>query len=432
MKVAYVSLSPKADGGELGELQLPSYGVHRIVAATMALQQEMSIDVRYLDYARLGKVGLQQKLDDFVPDVVGFSIYVWSTAKLVDAARRLKSAHPETFIIFGGPSARTSVFDLAPYREAHTYLDAVAEGDGEALVQQLLRSGDLTREGLVRIGGLALPNTDGTWLKTGAAPYMAMDKIDSPYQQGLMPHGAVAYLETFRGCPLACRFCEWGVARPARDVFSTDYIKREIDAFERLDAPAVFLLDAGLNLNAAAFRNLSAANAQTSHLKNALFWAEIYPSTVRPKHLEFLEDIGTAYLGVGLQSQDQAVLDAHDRKIDQTRFEPAVRDLARVAGGIEIQVIFGLPGETPEGFLRTLDFALSMPGKVRAYHCLVLPDALLTRSRPEWDVKFDPVNLAMTSNANWSADDIRRMRCHLEKLARQHSGSAGTFWWSFK
>ncbi|MEO1641279.1 MAG: radical SAM protein [Pseudomonadota bacterium] len=430
--MAFVSLSPAPDGDELGPLELPSYGVHRIIAAANALKDEMDLDVRFFDYGKLGRVGTTRALEEFAPDLIGFSIYVWSTAKLVALARSIKAKRPETFIIFGGPSARSSVFDLAPYAGAHTYLDAVAEGDGEVLIQRIICAPDRSPAALKKIGGLALPNPDGTWAKTGPAPSCAMDDIASPYQQGLMPQGAVAYLETYRGCPLACRFCEWGAVRPARDVFSEDYIAREIDAFEELEAPAVFLLDAGLNLNAQAFRNLSAANKRTQHLKNTLFWAEIYPSTIRPKHLEFLEDIGSAYLGIGLQSQDQAVLDAHDRKIDQTRFEPSVRDLATVAPNIEIQIIFGLPGETPEGFLRTLDFALSMPGGVRAYHCLVLPDALLTRSRPEWDVKFDPVTMAMTSNSDWSEQDIRKMRAHLDRLAAQHNGSSGTYWWSFK
>jgi radical SAM superfamily enzyme YgiQ (UPF0313 family) len=431
-KVAFVSLSPDPDGGELGPLELPSYGVHRILASVHTMKAEMDIDVQYFDYARLGKVGLTNALAAFAPDIVGFSMYVWSTMPLIGAARRLKMASPETFVIFGGPSARSDVFDLEPYRGAHTYLDAVAEGDGEVLIQQIIRMPDRSPANLAKIGGLALPKADGKWTKTGFAPSVPMDEIASPYQQNLMPHGAVAYLETYRGCPLSCRFCEWGAVRPAKDVFSADYIAAEINSFEKLEAPAVFLLDAGLNLNASAFRNLVAANDQTKHLKDAMFWAEIYPSTVRPKHLEFLENIGTSYLGIGLQSTDQAVLDAHDRKIDQTRFEPAVRDLAKVAHNMEIQIIFGLPGETPEGFLRTLDFALSMPGGVRAYHCLVLPDALLSRSRPEWDIKFDPINFAMTSNAQWSQDDIRNMRTKLDQMSKQHNGSSGTFWWSFK
>lgn len=432
MRIALVSFSPSPDGDELRQLELPSYGVRRVMAAAQALSEELDLAVEYFDLAQLGPIRTLNALDTFQPDIVGFSVYVWSMPKLIELARRIKRSRPETCVLFGGPSARKSMFRLKPYRDAHLYLDALCEGDGEVVIQEVLRAPERSRAGLARIGGLALPNPDGSWQETGPAGRMRMDDIPSPYQQNLMPRGAVAYLETYRGCPLACRFCEWGKSRPSRDVFSTDYIAAEIDAFERLEAPAVFLLDAGLNLNAAAFRNLAEANARTRHLRQALFWAEIYPSTVRPAHLDFLEQIGTAYLGVGLQSMDQKVLEAHDRKIDQSRFEPSIRDLAKVASGLEIQIIFGLPGETPEGFLRTLDFALSMPGGVRAYHCLVLPDALLSRSRPEWKVRFNPETMAMVSNSHWSEADIRNMRVHLDRLSAQHGGSSGTYWWSFK
>jgi len=33
-----------------------------------------------------------------------------------------------------------------------------------------------------------------------------LDGIASPFQLGLMPATGVVYLETFRGCPLSCRF----------------------------------------------------------------------------------------------------------------------------------------------------------------------------------------------------------------------------------
>lgn len=431
-RVAFVSSSPKPDGDELGNLELPSYGVRRVTAAANALSNEIDIDVRHFDLSDYSENKLLEELHNFAPHIIGFSVYVWSLPQLVQMARQIKKRHEDICIIFGGPSARTSVFRLKPFQKPHEYLDAICEGDGEAIIQNIMREPNFRRSTLIRVRGLALPNPDGSWHQTGPATQLSMSDIPSPYQQGLMPKGAVAYLETYRGCPLSCRFCEWGAVRPARDVFPTDYISAEIDAFESLEAPAVFLLDAGLNLNATAFRNLAEANARTKHLKNALFWAEIYPSSVRSKHLEFLENIGTAYLGVGLQSMDQAVLDAHDRKIDQSRFEPSVRELSKVASGLEIQIIFGLPGETPTGFLQTLDFALSLPGSVRVYHCLVLPDALLTRSKPEWNVRFNPKDMTMISNSHWREVDIKNMRSYLNTLAQQHNGTSGAYWWSFK
>jgi radical SAM superfamily enzyme YgiQ (UPF0313 family) len=229
---------------------------------------------------------------------------------------------------------------------------------------------------------------------------------------------------------MSCRFCEWGKSGKERAIFSADYIAQELRAFEKLAAPAVFLLDAGLNLNIRGFRNLREAHRQTGFLKNTLFWAEVYPSVIREEHFEFLHEIGPAYLGVGMQSMDPAVLTLHQRPTDSPRFEQLVRALAEVTN-IELQIICALPGDTPEGFRRTLEYALSLPASLRVYHCLVLPDALMTRALPGWNMRFDPRNLAMISCEGWSEDAIQTTRGELNSLARARDGRMGEYWWSF-
>jgi radical SAM superfamily enzyme YgiQ (UPF0313 family) len=254
--------------------------------------------------------------------------------------------------------------------------------------------------------------------------------LPSPFQLGLMPAGAVAYIETYRGCPMSCRFCEWGKSGKERAVFSADYIARELRMMEKLKAPAVFLLDAGLNLNIRGFRNLREAHRQTGFLKSTLFWAEVYPTVIRDEHVDFLREIGPAYLGVGLQSMDQNVLKLHQRPSETPRFEQVVRDLAAVTN-IELQIIFALPGDTPEGFRRTLDYALSLPASLRVYHCLVLPDALMTRGLKSFDMRFDPRNLAMISCNGWSEEIIKKTRAELDQLTKIRRGRKGEYWWSF-
>ncbi len=333
-------------------------------------------------------------------------------------------------IVFGGPSARSALFDLPYYRTPATYLDALVEGDGEIVFRDIARLAALTRSGLETIRGVTLPDGHGWRRSTRLIDEGELDLLPSPFELELMPVDSVAYLETFRGCPLSCRFCEWGAHDRTKGLFSVDTIRREMLAFGRARASTVFLLDAGLNLNMRAFRNLRQAASETGALKNVPFWAEIYPSAIRDEHLEFLSEIGPAYLGVGLQSMDPEVLRLHQRPTDSPRFETAVRRLAAVTN-IELQIIFGLPGDTPDGFRRTLDYALSLPASVRAYHCLVLPDALMTRGLAEWNMVFDPRTLAMTSCLGWSAQAIRAMRAELTQKVRLAGGKAGTFWWSF-
>ncbi len=429
-RIALVCLTPQSDADEHGPLQLPSYGIRRIQAAVIGDPERPDHQVRLFDLGREDVAAYVEQVLAFEPDLVGISVYIWSTDAMVAVARAIRRRRPGCVIVFGGPSARSALFDLPYYRDPTAYLDALVEGDGEVVFRAIARLPELDRGALATISGLTL-RLDGGWLRTRPAPDpIDLDTLPSPFQLGLMPDRAVAYLETFRGCPLSCRFCEWGTHDRERGLFSAGYIANEMRAFARLRPPAVFLLDAGLNLNMRAFRNLRQAAAETGVLKDVLFWAEVYPAAIRPEHLDFLSEVGPAYLGVGLQSMDPAILKLHQRPTDSPRFESAVRQLATVTT-IELQIIFGLPGDTPDGFRRTLDYALSLPASVRAYHCLVLPDALMTRGLPEWDMVYDPRTLAMTSCLGWPARDIAAMRAELTRRVGMAGGRAGQFWWSF-
>jgi len=428
-RIALVCMTPTLDAGERDGYELPSFGVRKIQAALLSDPAHPGHTVRLIDFGRAAVAGYVEEILDFEPDLIGFSIYIWSSPTLVEVARRIRRRRPGCVIVFGGPSARTSVFDLDFYRDPSDYLDAIVEHDGELIFREIASLPDLSRESLRATPGVTTRGGGG-WTKTPKRPGVVdLNLTPSPNQMSLMPKNSVGYLETYRGCPLSCRFCEWGISEQSKVVFSADYIEREIRAFERWGTPSVYLLDAGLNLNMRAFRNLREATRRTGFLRKAEFSAEIYPSAIRDEHLEFLGEIGAGYLGVGLQSMDPAVLRLHQRPTESPRFEKSVRDLATVAH-LEIQIIFGLPGDTPEGFRRTLDYALSMPASVRAFHCLVLPDALLTRGLPGWNMVFDERELSMTSCLGWSEDDILSMRQHMERLSVSRGGKSGHFWWS--
>jgi radical SAM superfamily enzyme YgiQ (UPF0313 family) len=429
-RIALVCMTPVTDANELGDARLPSYGIRRILAAIAADPELEGSRITMIDFGRSDARAYVDAITAIEPDLVGFSIYVWSTPCMVDVAREVKRRLPRCTIVFGGPSARTALFELPPYAEPHTYLDAVVSSDGEFTFREIAHLPELSRSGLESVQGLDLPDPSG-WTRTGSrAPLLQLDDISSPFQLGLMSRGTVAYLETFRGCPLSCSFCEWGATEGSKAVFSTDYLVRELEAFAELGAPAVFLLDAGLNLNARGFRNLCEAEARVGFLKSIKFWCEIYPTLLRDEHIEFLTAIGPSYLGVGLQSLDPDVLKAHERPFDRHRFEANVPRLASLSN-VELQIIFGLPGDSPDGFRRTLEYARSFSVGVRAYHCLVLPDALMTRGRPEWDIQFDPLNLTMISCRGWAVDDFQEMRGDLTREALASGGAAGNFWWFF-
>src|SRR5205085_6128833 len=176
-RIALVCMTPEPDTNELGHLDLPSYGIRRILASVVADPQLASAKAALVDHKRPDVEAYVETLVSFEPDLVGFSIYVWSTPCLVEVARRLKQRRPQCTIVFGGPSARTPLFDLPPYANAQTYLDAVVSTEGEAVFREIARLPELTRAALRSVPGLHLP-ASGVWMQTGhRSPTQDLDAI---------------------------------------------------------------------------------------------------------------------------------------------------------------------------------------------------------------------------------------------------------------
>jgi len=435
-RIALVCMTPEVDAQERSET-LPSYGIHRIQAAIVANPAFANTEVRIIDLGSEDDDSYVQELLRFRPQLIGYSLFVWSTNCLVKVARNLRKLDPSVVQVFGGPSARCALLDLTPYAPAYQYADCLVIRDGEEAFNQIAMSlnelQDRTRtiKALESIGGVEIPTPIGWYRSALPVGLGKMDHLPSPYQMGLMRYGAFGYLETFRGCPMSCRFCEWGMADVSQGCFSEDYLTRELEALAGFAPQAVFDVDSGLNLNAQAFRNLANAEKKVGVLKKTGLWCEIYPSKIKPEHLEFLADCGPTYLGVGLQSIQPTVLKNLNRPFGKENFENAIAQLQGVVESIEIQIIFGLPTDTPAGFKETLAFARSQGVGVRVYHCLVLPDALLTRGKPEWNMEFCHQTLSMQSCVGWSQSDILQMRHFLNEEIQKCGGKAGQFWWSF-
>ena len=182
-RIALVCMTPRPDADELSNLRLPSYGVRRVQAAIMSDRDNPGHKVALIDLGREDVAGYVREISAFDPDLVGFSIFVWSTPTLVAVAREIKRRRPACLIVFGGPSARTALFDLNYYRSAADYLDVVVEGDGEIVFRDVAALPDLSRASLERLPGLTLP-ANGGWLRTAKrTEQVDLNTIASPFNR---------------------------------------------------------------------------------------------------------------------------------------------------------------------------------------------------------------------------------------------------------
>ncbi|MCC6848799.1 MAG: radical SAM protein [Deltaproteobacteria bacterium] len=425
-RVALVCRTPGLDFPNVQD-DLPSYGVRRIHASIISDPRLQDAVVQTFDTVKPDVDDILDRILAFDPDIVGFSAYVWSLPCFLEVARRLRAESPDCTILFGGPSARPEMFGIDPYKGGVDIIDALAIQHAEETVRDVVLS-DRSPDALARIAGLAVAR-DGTWHVTPGRSSGNLELLASPAQLGLIPRGAWHYLETYRGCPMSCSFCQWGRAQAPKDVLSMERIAAELAAFAANDAFGVVHLDAGLTLNERAFRNFSAAEREVGFLAKSRLSCEVYPAHLTAAHVEFLQSIGCSYIGVGLQSYNEEVLSKVDRVAKPESFDTIVRRLVAAVGNVAVEIILGLPGDSIESFKQTTERALALGADVHAFHCLVLPDAFLTRAPAEFALDFDPVTLKVKSCLGWTADQIQEARDWIRNLSGDMAGTIGDQEW---
>ena len=402
----------------------------RMVEATLRASRLDGLEVRAWDLTERDIDGLVAELLGYDPDVIGLSMYLWSFDFLLAVAARLKADDPARVVVLGGPSARPSMLGLPPFRSAWQRIDALAVGEGEETFVDVVALADRSPEGLASVAGLAVPAGDGTWRETATRPLGDLDQLPSPYVMELVPHGGLGVLQTYRGCPFTCSFCEWGVLESPKRVRASEGLVTEFDAMARTEVGGALLVDAGLNLNSRAFANLEASVERSGFLASRHLICEVYPARVRERHIEFLRGIGQALVGVGLQSFDNDVLAHVERSYDESRFDDNVHQLTEVAA-VAVEIILGLPGDSPEQFHRTFERARRLPCAVRVYHCVVLPSALMVRAPAHYRMDYDPHSLKMRSCLGWTESALAHECDRLTRLAAREGGKSGQFFWIF-
>ncbi len=425
-RVALIARYPERDPAM--PVFISNHGM-RMVEASLRTAAPEGLELRTWDLFDSTVEDLVCDVLAFDPDVVGFSAYIWSFPFFVEVARRIKEDDPGRLIVFGGPSARPSMLGQPPFRAARGWIDALVINDGELTFKEIVSSDDRSPRALMQVQGLALPAHEG-WMETPARPAVDLNEMPSPYAMDLVPHGGLAVLQTYRGCPFTCSFCEWGTLESPRRVRGVDELRLEFDGMSRQDVDGAILVDAGLNLNPHSFRNLRQAVDEHDFFRHRHFICEVYPAKVKKEHIAFLGSIGQALVGIGLQSFDNEVLAHVERSYDEARFEQTMYDLKSVSA-VAVEIILGLPGDSPENFRKSLERARGLPCALRVYHCVVLPSALMVRAPADYVMVYDPVNLKMRSCLGWTEAQLQAECDFVTRAATRDGGRSGEFFWIF-
>ncbi len=146
------------------------------------------------------------------PAVFCFSCYVWNTEYNCEIARLVKERYPDCLTVFGGHNIPDS---SGEFLEQNGFADLTVFGEGERPFRDILLA-LLGKKQFGEINGIAYRENGAIRLNPPAAPG-DLSGYPSPYEMGFFDGILQKYpdtdfsaiLETNRGCPYHCAFCDW-------------------------------------------------------------------------------------------------------------------------------------------------------------------------------------------------------------------------------
>ena len=300
--------------------------------------------------------------------IVGFSTYVWNKNYNYSLARRVKKINPDCMIFFGGPEmpiTKSDIFKKSPF------IDVVIKSEGEIILRQLLDaiSNNMPWDD---IKGLLI-NRDEVAVDTGNGDRIGnLEDLPSPYLTGVFDKIMSevtdvewnATVETNRGCPYACTFCDWGSLTYNKvKKFNLEKVFEELEWIGQKGCGFVTITDANFGMfverdNAIADKLIEVQAKYGCPNSFSMSWAKDQKPEVFDIVFKLIKNPKfNQGLTVSVQSMDLDVLENIKRKnLSQHKIENifAICDKNNVP--VYTEIILGLPGETvsswKEGFYK--------------------------------------------------------------------------------
>lgn len=290
---------------------------------------------------------IDQLVDTITTNAIfAFSNYIWNWEYNNALAKAIKEKFPFSRIIFGGPQVTNRPLETGFFKK-YPYVDSIMLGEGEIGFEQLLI--DLHNNKTKKI--------------YRASRIDNLESIPSPYTSGFFdniikenPNATwSSILETNRGCPYACTFCDWGSLTYSKvKKITLDRVFEEIEWMGKNNVDLIALTDANFGIFKERDFAIAEKICQIKKTYNAPNNISISYAKNSNQNVVNMVELFTHHnlsrgMTVSFQSLDDGVLDSIKRKnMDINRAAEIFQLLEEKQLNYYSELILGLPEETLE------------------------------------------------------------------------------------
>lgn len=374
-----------------------------------------------------------------------FSNYLWNYEQNLELSRRIKARRPDAVTIHGGANTPAYPAACEEFLRLETHVDFVVRGEGETALVDLLRAlaaGEEHRSELPSASTLI----DGRFVQFPVRERSRdLDDFPSPYTTGVFdpldPATFVsATIETNRGCPYGCTFCDWGAATLQKiRTFSLERVRADIAWVAEHRLPGMWIADANFGIlprDVEVAKILAESKRRTGYPKRLTVQ---YSKNTHKHMLEILEiffDVGLIAHGiVSIQTRDRKTLEVVRRtNIKTDEYDKLKAEFQKRGLPLATQLMFGMPGATLASFEDDLRHYFDEPIEPQIYRTMMLAnspmaeptyreafkikwreDGLLTSTSTMNEEEFEAAEvIARTFNAVQTYGILRYLLCFLQ------------------
>jgi radical SAM superfamily enzyme YgiQ (UPF0313 family) len=326
----------------------------------------------------------REKLDAVIsgmeePFLAGFSCCVWNFEYNKALAKKLKTAFPECLIVFGGHN----IPEGSSLLEEEDYIDVLVHGEGEEPFLELLKA--LPKANLPTVPNIAY-REHSSIVETKKEDSSDIENYPSPYLSGVFDRlisknpdvDFLAVLETNRGCPFSCSYCDWCAGKAVR-FFPMERIKAEIRWMSDNKIEYCFCADSNFGMFP---RDLEIVDYIVDmKIKTG------YPKVFRPCYAKNSDDnvfqISKTLNSVEMDKgatlayqtlSDDALINVNRKNLTLDKFANILSKYNEAGIPSYSELILGLPGETYDSFCGGICELLEagQHNSISVYHCEML------------------------------------------------------------